>query len=303
MENTLRLGVIGASPGNGHPYSWSAICNGYDDAAMAGCPYPAIPAYLREHRFPEDRLPGTQVTHVWTQDRGQSEHIAAASLIPNIVAEPGEMIGKIDALLLARDDAENHATFAPPFLKAGIPVLIDKPLALTSRDADALLALEGFPGQILAGTPLTGAAEFQLTEALRHKLGPIRHINATTPKYWKTYAVHIIEPVLSILNRFEPPADLRAWRDGDRTALSARWADGVTAQFNCLGNLSAPIAIDVHGESDHVRLVFRDSFSAFKGSLQRFCDGIRQRKRMFNVDLCRATTRLIEHGCEAREKI
>jgi hypothetical protein len=303
MENTLRLGVIGSSPGNGHPYSWSAICNGYDDAAMAQCPYPAIPAYLRERRFPEDQLADTRVTHVWTQDRGQSAHIAAASLIPNIVSSPGEMIGKIDALLLARDDAENHAGFAVPFLQAGIPVLIDKPLALTMETAGALLALEGFPGQILAGTPLTGSAEFQLTEQMRSRLGPIRYVSATTPKYWKTYAVHVIEPVLSMLNRFEPPADMRAWRDRDRTALSVRWTDGVAAQFHCLGNLSAPIAIDVHGESDNVRLVFKDSFSAFRAALQRFCDGIRQRKRMFNVDLCLATTRLIEHGCEARESI
>jgi hypothetical protein len=28
---TVRLGIIGASPGNGHPYSWSAFFNGYDE--------------------------------------------------------------------------------------------------------------------------------------------------------------------------------------------------------------------------------------------------------------------------------
>ena len=32
---TLRLGVLGFSPGNGHPYSFSAIVNGYDDEAFA----------------------------------------------------------------------------------------------------------------------------------------------------------------------------------------------------------------------------------------------------------------------------
>ena len=26
--NQIRLGVIGMSPGNGHPYSWSVIVNG-----------------------------------------------------------------------------------------------------------------------------------------------------------------------------------------------------------------------------------------------------------------------------------
>ena len=41
-----RLGAIGLSPGNGHPYSWAAIFNGYDTASMADCPFPAIPEYL-----------------------------------------------------------------------------------------------------------------------------------------------------------------------------------------------------------------------------------------------------------------
>ena len=39
----LRLGVLGLSEGNGHPYSWSAIFNGYDPQAMASCPFPDIP--------------------------------------------------------------------------------------------------------------------------------------------------------------------------------------------------------------------------------------------------------------------
>jgi hypothetical protein len=32
--DNIRLGVIGMTEGNGHPYSWSAILNGYDRARM-----------------------------------------------------------------------------------------------------------------------------------------------------------------------------------------------------------------------------------------------------------------------------
>ena len=48
----LKFGVIGMSEGNGHPYSWSAIFNGYDADAMRDCPFPAIPEYLARRRFP-----------------------------------------------------------------------------------------------------------------------------------------------------------------------------------------------------------------------------------------------------------
>ena len=42
----IRLAMLGMIEGNGHPYSWSAIINGYNPTEMAKCPYAAIPAYL-----------------------------------------------------------------------------------------------------------------------------------------------------------------------------------------------------------------------------------------------------------------
>ena len=47
-NETIRLAMLGMVEGNGHPYSWSAIFNGYDRAAMAKCPYPTIPDYLNK---------------------------------------------------------------------------------------------------------------------------------------------------------------------------------------------------------------------------------------------------------------
>ena len=48
-ESTLRLAMLGMIPGNGHPWSWSAIINGYDPDVMAAkCTYPGIIDYLAE---------------------------------------------------------------------------------------------------------------------------------------------------------------------------------------------------------------------------------------------------------------
>jgi hypothetical protein len=45
----IRLGIIGMTEGNGHPYSWSAIFNSYDmDAMTRECPFPGIPEYLKK---------------------------------------------------------------------------------------------------------------------------------------------------------------------------------------------------------------------------------------------------------------
>ena len=43
----MKLGIIGISEGNGHPYSWSAIINGYNKKKMEECKYESIPSYLK----------------------------------------------------------------------------------------------------------------------------------------------------------------------------------------------------------------------------------------------------------------
>ena len=47
MED-IKIGIIGMSHGNGHPYSWSAIVNGYDHEYMKDCPFPVIQDYLKK---------------------------------------------------------------------------------------------------------------------------------------------------------------------------------------------------------------------------------------------------------------
>ena len=124
----LKLGIIGLSEGNGHPYSWSAIFNGYDSKYMKDCPYPVIPEYLSKQNFPKDQIKNAQVTHIWTQDPKISEHIEKDSKIPFIVNNYLDLIDKVDAVLLARDDPENHYKMSKPFIENGIDRAVSDPL-------------------------------------------------------------------------------------------------------------------------------------------------------------------------------
>ena len=105
----MKLGIIGMSAGNGHPFSWSAIINGYDKLEMEKCGFPSIPEYLASQKWPEDKLQGSQVTAVWTQNIELSKRIAAASKIDKVVEDRKEMIGNVDAVLNGAID---------PFLKS-----------------------------------------------------------------------------------------------------------------------------------------------------------------------------------------
>ena len=102
----IRLAILGATAGNGHPYSWSAIFNGYDRELMTReCPFPGIPEYLNKESPDTLTIPGARVTHIHCIGSGRftAEHVARCSLIPRVVERPTDVIGAVDAVIIATD--------------------------------------------------------------------------------------------------------------------------------------------------------------------------------------------------------
>lgn len=295
---SLRLGVIGLSPGNGHPYSWSAIFNGYDPVAMEGCGFPVIPRYLEKQSFPQDAIAEATVTHVWAQDKTVALHIAKAALIGTVVDHYTDMIGQIDGLLLARDDAETHLKFAQPFLEAGIPVYIDKPLALSVAEAKQLLGLQQYSGQLFSCSALRYAKEFQLSDADWAQIGRLKHIHATVPKDWDKYAVHVIEPLLLLASERGTVERTQLNLQSDSRTLAISYSGGVGVQINSMGSSCAPLSLRVMGDVGWKDLFFHDSFFAFKTALFEFVQGIICRDSRTDPALMLEVVSLIECGRE-----
>jgi hypothetical protein len=294
---TIKLGIIGLSEGNGHPYSWSAIFNGYNSIAMEECGYPVIPRYLEQQAWPDSQIKNAEVVAVWTQDSCLSHHIAQSSRIRYVVDYYEDMIGKVDAILLARDDAQNHLRYAEPFLKAGLPIYIDKPIALSLEDLEKLYALEQYPGQIFTCSALRFSQELMLTEEDTQKIGKIKQITAFTPKSWKKYAVHIIEPVLNMLPVYDVPVETLSPTVKDETGtLVVRWKSGIQTNFFALGEGVSPLSIRVCGTEGFVDLTFTDSFSAFKDALQAFVNGISIEKIASKKSFNKQVVQLLESG-------
>ena len=301
MSAPLRLGIIGLSEGNGHPYSWSAICNGYEPEEMESCGFPVIPRYLEQRAYPEDTIAGVGVTHVWTQDPLISAQVATAARIPNVCAQLEDMIGEVDGILLARDDAETHFDFAAPFLDAGLPVYIDKPIAYSLTELERIYGRQQYPGQIFTCSALRYAEEFRLNEEERAEIGPLRAVHAVTPKSWDHYAVHIIEPVLALIGDQGLIAKESAVRTNEGGAeLSVSWVSGVRAHFAAMGaRTSCPLGLRVMGERGWRDLFFRDTFSAFRAAIQDFVDGIRCRDIRSDPEFVRRVVDIIERGRDA----
>lgn len=265
----LKLGIIGMSEGNGHPYSWSAICNGYDPNEMARCPFPVIPEYLAKQNWPDDCLEGARVTHIWTQDKTISSNIARAALIPHVVENMEDLIGKVDAILLARDDAEKHREMAMPFLEAGLPVYVDKPLALSEEDATIMLAAEHYDGQLFSCSAMRFASELYLTKDERESLGKLKYVQAQIPKSWDKYAVHILEPLIAGNPKRGFLKKVIAKNIHSITKTYVSW-ENMEAEISTFGEYAVPLRITYFGEGTYIQKDFTRTFDAFKDSLADF---------------------------------
>lgn len=296
IKSELKLGILGLSEGNGHPYSWAAIFNGYNPEVMANCPFPVIPEYLARQNFPQDTIKDAKVTHIWSQSRAISEHIASASLIENIVDDYSDMIELVDAVLLARDDAENHLKMSRPFIEAGLPIFIDKPIALNKRDLNKILALEQYPGQIFSCSALRYAREMQLTKDEHKEMGVIHAVYATTPKNWRTYGVHIIEPVIRAIEDIGSVVKSFTVNDGEKTIVGIMWSSGVMTTFAALGKAKVPLQMIFHGEKSTKEYKCTNTFDAFKASLDAFVYSVRHRKRIVEPDQLERIVDIIERG-------
>ena len=295
----LKLGVIGLSPGNGHPYSWSAIFNGYNPIAMEDCGFPVIPRYLEKQEFPKDAIAKANVTHVWAQDKKIAMHIAKATFIENVVDNFTDMIGKVDGILLARDDAETHYEFAKPFLNAGIPIYIDKPLALSVSEAKRLIDLQKYPGQLFSCSALRYAKEFKLSEPELAQLGRLHHIHAIVPKDWDKYAVHVIEPLLMIAQDRGVIQSTQVFHNNDSTTLTVTYSGDFHLLVSTMGSSNAPLTLRVMGDNGWKDLFFQDAYFAFKSALFEFVQGIIHKDVRIKSELMLEVIELIEAGRKA----
>ncbi|MFB6940499.1 Gfo/Idh/MocA family protein [Streptomyces sp. NPDC056305] len=69
----------------------------------------------------------------------RNEALASTGGIAEIVDEPADLLGLVDAVIVADRHGSHHRDQAIPFLAEGLPVFVDKPLACTVDDARAII--------------------------------------------------------------------------------------------------------------------------------------------------------------------
>jgi predicted dehydrogenase len=273
--------MLGMIAGNGHPYSWSAIINGFDPVAMAACPYPVIPKYLGAQPAGTVGVPGARVTHLWTDDPAEAAGVAAAALIPKIVSRPEDAIGEVDAVFIATDDGFDHVRRARPFIEAGVPVFADKPLALTISDLRTFVGWEKAGARLLSSSGLRYAPEIEpyLAGTVSPTLGDLRWISGVSCKTWERYGIHLLEPIARVLGPGFLSVRLETSANKTLEIAHLIHRSGVQVSLPVIADGDATFGtMHLCGVVGQATLRFTDTYTAFRGQLVSFIDFVRTEK-------------------------
>lgn len=300
-DRDISLAMLGMVEGNGHPYSWSIIINGsYDPDALADCPYAVIQDYIGKQPAHTLGIPGAKVTHVWTDDPADAVQVARVAEIPNIAERPEDVIGQVDAVLVATDKGFEHVERARPFVEAGIPVFVDKPLCDNRQDLRIFSSwvAEGRP--IISSSAMRYAKEFAQYHRATHEFGPLRHVGMTMAKKWETYGIHALEAIYPIVG----PGFVSVQNIGNaqRNIVHLTHRDGIDITVSVIADLIGGAGLlSLAGTQGGVQVRSYDTYHAFKTQLEGYVRYLRTGIPPVPFAETRELMQLVIAGIESRD--
>lgn len=217
----VRIGIVGSD--NSHAIAFAKLCNVADNAL---------------------HIEGAKVVAVFGEEEARTKEVAAEGQIPKIVAKPEDMIGEVDAVLVVFRHGSKHRAYAEPFIREKIATFVDKPLTITSADAQALIELAQAKGTSLTSfSTLRYAADMISFKAEMNEKGPVRAAVFSGPADRQSeydglpfYGVHIIEMMQALYGA--GVKSVAASENQKNIVATLSYADGEVGVLNFLGDVS-----------------------------------------------------------------
>ena len=301
-DKPLKIGILGFTEGNGHPYSWSAMFNGYNKDEMESCGFPVIPRYLEkqpDHTFGIDGAKITCVCCTGFKGREEAEHIARAANIPTVYDDPTQMIGNVDAVIVATDDGNEHVERCRPFVEAGIPMFIDKPLVNTEKDLQTFVKWRKDGAKFISSSCMRYAKEYEIFYDNHYELGELMYIMSPMAKKYEHYGIHALEAMYPLLK--EGFVSVRNTGTVERSIVHIKHKSGCNVNV-VLGVGMAGAGMTVIGSLGSRYLTVGDSYYAFKKQLDLFVDWLRTGKEPFPFCETVELMKLVIGGLRSRDE-
>ena len=253
----IRLGLLGVN--TSHADAFSRIFNGSDDAPAA--------------------IDMASITAIWGQDAGRVTELADRHHIERVVEEPGDLLGEVDGVLVV-DDTDGgalHADLARPFLEAGLPVFVDKPMTTRYEDAVGLFELASRTGApLLSCSALRFAAELEPAQAELQRIGPLSSVVSVGPGDWYYYGVHAVELLGAVAGTGAVSVHRHAFDQRDVAVIP--YADGPVAVVATLRDAAYVFELTAYGAHGHTSFTVTDHVAFYTNTMREVVQMVETRR-------------------------
>lgn len=242
-----RFGLLGVN--TSHADAFSRIFNGTADEAPL--------------------IDGNQITHIWGNDLARIDELATKHAIPHRAAHPGELLGQVDAVLVVDDTNGGalHAELARPFLEAGAPVFVDKPMSTVYQDAVELFEVATRTGApLLSCSALRFAVELDDARAELARIGNLSSVISVGPGDWFYYGVHAVELLGAISGTGATTVHRHVFDQRDVAVIA--YDDGPTAVVETLRDASYVFELTAYGEHGHFHFTVDDAMGFYSNTMR-----------------------------------
>ena len=220
-----------------------------------------------------DVADGARITWVWggelRPDQPDAETLASTYDIPQVVNEPTDLIDQTDLVLVVDDTGggANHVPLARPFVAAGVPTFVDKPMAVDLQEAVSLFKLAEEKGTpVTSSSALRFAVELEAERQRFSDLGALSSVVSVGPGEWYYYGVHAVEQLYALVGPGVEWVQRLTWPDRDVAILS--YADGPTAVVQTLRDAAYCFHLTAYGANGLHAVQISDS-NGFYGAQMR----------------------------------
>ena len=203
-KTLIKLGIIGQNIGNGHPISYSSCFNGYSEKYLKKfCKFKLINQYLPKFHGNKKKniIQNAKITTIWTQNVNLSKRISKICNIPHISENLEEMSKKVDGVILARDDPENHEKMSKVFIDKKIPIFIDK---LITDDLAQYKKMERKLNKVLFMSCSSARFTKHIINAKKKQnelINKTQFVVGFSKENWKRYAHHLLEGIILLFGK------------------------------------------------------------------------------------------------------
>ncbi len=293
----MNIGIIGESLGNGHPYSWSAIINGFNYNLLNKLPFPAIKQYLadKDHNKVLDK--NIRVTKIFCKNIDYAKKVAEFSKINEVCLSLENFSNNLHAIIIAKDDYKNHYDLIDTLSPLKLPILIDKPIATKLDDLIKILKLKKYESQFFSCSGLYFSPEIN---DFPRSLNELNKIKVVTNGPWDRYSIHMINPLEKYF--------------GDNDIELSKFTSFKKSTFKNVVHLELEynnLIVELVSGSDQIfgvnftfyyrtgvsqSIKLTNTYKAFSDMLSCFLDQIKYDKLFFSEQYLKNTIKIVELG-------